>query len=201
MEKVNYYPFGYPLVVFKSAIASNYKAHNLFEKVMSLSTLITAGKGQIIKTKRLLNEAVTIVKYCKLLRSYNLPNPYDERGVDLNEVRKTIKEYTNELHMHQKDLRNIYAKHNEMVKDLKKEVNTYLSDNGCHEIKHVRQTEMKDVGDIEGIPQIKEEQSLTTINLSRVGVLTLIKKLSDEIKAKPNCNNFTITINTGVTKR
>ena len=197
MEKVNNYPFGYPLVVFKSAIASNYKAHNLFEKVMSLSTLITAGKGQIIKTKRLLNEAVTIVKYCKLLRSYNLPNQYDERGVDLNEVRKTIKKYTNELRMHQKDLRNIYAKHNETVEELKNVIDEFART--CA-IRHNLAT-TQDVGDIKGLPQIKEEQSLTTINLSRVGVITLIKKLSDEIEAKPNCNNFTITINTGVTKR
>ena len=196
MEKVNHYPFGYPLVVFKSAIASNYKAHNLFEKVMSLSTLITAGKGQIIKTKRLLNEAVTIIKYCKLLRSYNLINSYDEHGVDLNEVRKTIKEYTNELHMHQKDLRNIYAKHNKTVEELKNVIDEFART--CA-IRHNLAT-TQDVGDIKGLPQIKEEHSLTTINLSRVGVLTLIKKLSDEIKAKPNCNNFTITINTGVTK-
>ena len=196
MEKVNYCPFGYPLVVFKSAIASNYKAHDLLENVVSLSKLITAGKGQIIKTKRLLNEAVTIVKYCKLLRSYNLPNPYDEHGVDLNEVRKTIKEYTNELHMHQKDLRNIYAKHNKTVEELKNVIDEFART--CA-IRHNLAT-TQDVGDIEGIPQIKEEQSLTT-NLSRVGVLTLIKKLSDKIKAKPNCNNFTITINTGVTKR
>lgn len=190
MEKVNYYPFGYPLVVFKSAIASNYKANNLFEKVMSLSTLITAGKGQIIKTKRILNEAVTIVKYCKLLRSYNLPNPYDERGVDLNKVRKTIKEYTNELHMHQKDLRNIYAEHNKTVEELKNVIGEYARN--CA-IRHTRQTRLKDAGD-------NKEQSLTTLNLSRVGVLTLIKKLSDEIKAKPTSNNFTVTINTGVTK-
>ena len=196
MEKVNYCPFGYPLVVFKSAIDSNYKAHDLLENVVSLSIRITAGKGQIIKTKRLLNEAVTTIKYCKLLRSYNLPNPYDERGVDLNEVRKTIKEYTNELHMHQKDLRNIYAKHNKTVEELKNEIDEFART--CA-IRHNLAT-TQDVGDIEGIPQIKEEQSLTTINLSRVGVLTLIKKLSDEIKAKPNCNNFTITINTGVTK-
>lgn len=195
MEKVNYCSFGYPLVVFKSAIASNYKAHDLLENVVSLSTLITAGKGQIIKTKRLLNEAVTTIKHCKLLRSYNLPNPYDERGVDLNEVRKTIKEYTNELHMHQKDLRNIYAKHNKTVEELKNVIDEFART--CA-IRHNLAT-TQDVGDIEGIPQIKEEQSLTT-NLSRVGVLTLIKKLSDEIKAKPNCNNFTITINTGVTK-
>ena len=196
MEKVNNYPFGYPLVVFKSAIASNYKAHNLFENVMSLSTLITASKGQIIKTKRLLNEAVTTIKYCKLLRSYNLPNPYDEHGVDLNEVRKTIKEYTNELHMHQKDLRNICAKHNKTVEELKNVIDKFART--CA-IRH-NLAATQDVGDIEGIPQIKKEHSLTTINLSRVGVLTLIKKLSDEIKAKPNCNNFTITINTGVTK-
>lgn len=184
MEKVNYCPFGYPLIVFKSAIAHNTEAHDLLKNVVSLSIRITAGKGQIIKTKRLLNEAVTTIKYCKLLRSYNLPNPYDKRGVDLNEVRKTIKEYTNELHMRQKDLRKIYAKHNETVNDLKKAINTYLSDSGCHEIVHILQTEMKDVGDIIGLPQIKEEQSLTTINLSRVDVLTLIKKLFDEIKVK-----------------
>lgn len=196
MEKVNYYPFGYPLVVFKSAIASNYKAHDLLENVVSLSILITARKGRIIKTKRLLNEAVTTIKHCKLLRSYNLPNPYDKHGIDLNEVRKTIKEYTNELHMHQKDLHNIYAKHNKTVEELKNVIDEFART--CA-IRHNLAT-TQDVGDIEGIPQIKEEQSLTT-NLSRVGVLTLIKKLSDKIKAKPNCNNFTITINTGVTKR
>lgn len=189
MEKVNRYPFGWPLTVFKAAITRDDEAHNLFEKVMSLSTLIVAGKGQIIKTKRLLNEAVTIVKYCKLLRSYNLPNPYDEHGVelDLNEVRKNIKEYTEELHMHQKDLRKIYAEHNKTVEELKNAIDKFART--CA-IRHTRQTQIN-----------SEEQSLTTLNLSRIGVLTLIKKLSDEIKAKPNCNNFTITINTCVTKR
>ena len=196
MEKVNYYPFGYPLVIFKAAIAHDTEAHDLLENVMSLSTLITAGKGQIIKTKRLLNEAVTFIKYCMRLHSYNLPIPYNEHGVDLNEVRKAIKEYTNELHMHQKCLRNIYAKHNKTVEELKNVIDKFART--CA-IRHNLAT-TQDVGDIEGIPQIKEERSLTTINLSRVGVLTLIKKLSDEIKAKPNCNNFTITINTGVTK-
>ena len=172
MEKDNNYSFGYPLAVFRSAIAHDTEAHDILKNVMSLSILITAGKGQIIKTKRILNEAVTTIKYCKLLRSYNLINSYDEHGVDLNEVRKDIKEYTKELRMHQKDLRKIYAKHNETVKDLKKAINRYLSDNGCPEIKHVRQTEMKDVGDIKGLPQIKKKRSLTN-NLSRVGVLTL----------------------------
>lgn len=190
MEKVNYYPFGYPLVIFKAAITRDDEAHNLFEKVMSLSTLIVAGKSQIVKTKRFLNEAVTIVKYCKLLRSYNLPNPYDEHFVDLNKVRKAIKEYTEELHMHQKDLRKIYVEHNKTVEKLKNVIGKYARN--CA-IRHTRQTRLKDAGD-------NKEQSLTTLNLSRIGVLTLIKKLSDEIKAKPNCNNFTITINTGVTK-
>lgn len=190
MEKVNYHPFGYPLVVFEAAIAHNTEANSLFENVMSLSTLITAGKSQIVKTKRLLNEAVTIVKYCKLLRSYNLPNPYDEHGVDLDEVRKNIKEYTEELHMHQKDLRKIYVEHNKTVEKLKNVIDKYARN--CA-IRHARQTRLKDAGD-------NKEQSLTTLNLSRVGVLTLIKKLTDEIKAKPTSNNFTVTINTGVTK-
>lgn len=186
MEKVNYHPFGYPLVVFEAAIAHNTEANSLFENVMSLSALIAAGKSQIVKTKRLLNEAVTIVKYCKLLRSYNLPNPYDEHGVDLNEVRKNIKEYTYELHMRQKDLRKIYVEHNKTVEKLKNAIDKYARN--CA-IRHARQTQIN-----------SEEQSLTTLNLSRVGVLTLIKKLSDEIKAKPTSNNFTVTINTGVTK-
>lgn len=196
MEKVNYHPFGYPLVVFKSAIASNYKAHNLFENVMSLSTLITAGKGQIIKTKRLLNEAVVARKHYKLLCAYNLPSQIEEPSVYLTSIRKTIKEYTDELRMHQKDLRNIYAKHNKTVEELKNVIDKFARN--CA-IRHKLAT-TQDVGDINGLPQIKEEQSLTTLNLSRVGVLTLIKKLSDEIKAKPTSNNFTVTINTGVTK-
>lgn len=186
MEKVNYHPFGYPLVVFKSAIASNYKAHNLFENVMSLSTLITAGKGQIIKTKRLLNEAVVARKHYKLLCAYNLPSQIEEPSVYLTSIRKTIKEYTDELRMHQKDLRNIYAKHNKTVEKLKNAIDKFART--CA-IRHTRQTQIN-----------SEEQSLTTLNLSRVGVLTLIKKLSDEIKAKPTSNNFTVTINTGVTK-
>ena len=190
MEKVNYHPFGYPLVVFESAIAHNTEANDLLKKVMSLSTLITAGKGQIVKTKRLLNAAVTTIKYCKLLRSYNLPNPYDEHGVDLNEIRKSIKEYSEELHMHQKDLRKIYVEHNKTVEKLKNVIGKYARN--CA-IRHTRQTRLKDAGD-------NKEQSLTTLNLSRIGVLTLIKKLSDEIKAKPTCNNFTVTINAGVAK-
>ena len=87
-----------------------------------------------------------------------------------------------------------------MVNDLKKAINIYLSDNGCPAVKQVNQTQTKDVGDIKGLPKIKEEETLTTLNLNRVGVLTLIKKLSDEIKAKPNCDKFTITIKKGVTK-
>lgn len=177
MEKVNYYPFGYPLVVFKSAIASNYKAHNLLENVMSLSTLITASKCQIIKTKRLLNEAVVARKHYKLLCAYNLPSQIEEPSVYLTSIRKTIKEYTDELHMHQKDLRNIYAKHNKTVEELKNVIDEFARN--CA-IRHKLAT-TQDVGDINGLPQIKEKQSLTTINLSRGGVLTLIKKLSDEI--------------------
>ena len=186
MEKVNYHPFGYPITVFEAAIAHNTEAHDLLENVMSLSTLITAGKGQIVKTKRLLNAAVTTIKYCKLLRSYNLPNPYDEHGVDLNEIRKSIKEYNEELRVHQKDLRKIYAKHNKTVEELKNALDKFART--CA-IRHARQSQIN-----------SEEQSLTTLNLSRVGVLTLIKKLSDEIKAKPTSNNFTVTINTGVAK-
>lgn len=197
MEKVNYHPFGYPLVVFQAAINRDNEAHNLFEKVMSLSTLIIAGKGQIIKTKRFLNEAVVAIKYCKLLRSYNLPNPIDDHVGYLDSARKAIKEYTEELHMHQKDLRKIYAIHNKTVIELKNVIDKFART--CA-IRHNPAT-TQDVGDIDGIPQTnKEEQSLTTLNLSRVGVLKLIKKLSDEIKAKPNCNKFTISLKTGVTK-
>lgn len=198
MEKVNYHPFGYPLVVFQAAITRDIEAHNLFEKVKSLSILIVAGKGQIIKTKRFLNEAVVAIKYRKLLRSYNLPNPIDDHGVDLDVIRKTIKEYTEELHTHQKDLRKIYAVHNKTVEELKNAIDKFART--CA-IRHTNPTTtVRDAGALKGLPQIKEEQSLTTLNLSRIGVLTLIKKLSDEIKAKPTCNNFTITINSGVTK-
>ena len=197
MEKVNHYPFGFPLVVFESAIAHNTEANDLLKKVMSLSTLITAGKGQIVKTKRLLNAAVVTIKHCKRLRSYNLPNPYDEHGVDLNEIRKSVKEYTEELRVHQKDLRKIYAEHNKTVEELKNALDKFARTDA---IRHTRQSQLSNVSDVNGFPQNKEEQSLTTLNLSRVGVLTLIKKLSDEIKAKPTCNNFTVTINSGVTK-
>ena len=190
MEKVNHYPFGYPLVIFKAAIYRDTEAHNLLEKVVSLSTLITAGKSQIVKTKRFLNEAVVARKHYKLLCAYNLPSQIEEPSVYLASIREAIKEYTEELHMHQKDLRKIYVEHNKTVEELKNVIGKYASN--CA-IRHTRQTRLKDAGD-------NKEQSLTTLNLSRVGVLTLIKKLSDEIKAKPNCNNFTITINTGVTK-
>jgi hypothetical protein len=198
MEKVNYHPFGYPLVVFQAAINRDVEAHNLFEKVMSLSTLIIAGKGQIIKTKRFLNEAVVARKHYKLLCAYNLPNPIEEPSVYLTSLRKAIKEYTEELHTHQKDLRKIYAVHNKTVEELKNAIDKFART--CAIRHNNPATTARDVGDIKGLPQIKEEQSLTTLNLSRIGVLTLIKKLSDEIKAKPTCNNFTITINTGVTK-
>ena len=190
MEKVNYHPFDYPLVVFESAIAHNTEANDLLKKVMSLSTLITAGKGQIVKTKRFINAAVVAIKHCKLLRAYNLHGQFDDYDGYLASYRKSIKEYTEELHMHQKDLRKIYVEHNKTVEKLKNVIGKYARD--CA-IRHTRQTRLKDAGD-------NKEQSLTTLNLSRVGVLTLIKKLSDEIKAKPTSNNFTVTINTGVTK-
>lgn len=190
MEKVNYYPFGYPLVIFEAAITRDDEAHNLFEKVMSLSTLIVAGKGQIVETKRFINAAVVAIKHCKLLRAYNLHGQFDDYDDYLASYRKSIKEYSEELRMHQKDLRKIYAEHNKTVEKLKNVIGKYARN--CA-IRHTRQTRLKDAGD-------NKEQSLTTLNLSRIGVLTLIKKLSDEIKAKPNCNNFTITINTGVTK-
>ena len=190
MGKVYQSPFSYPLVVFESAIAHDTEADSLFEKVVSLSTLITAGKGQIVKTKRFLNEAVVARKHYKLLCAYNLPSQIEEPSVYLASIREAIKEYTEELHTHQKDLRKIYVEHNKTVEELKNVIGKYARN--CA-IRHTRQTRLKDAGD-------NKEQSLTTLNLSRVGVLTLIKKLSDEIKAKPNCNNFTITINTGVTK-
>lgn len=186
MEKVNYHPFGYPLVIFKAAITRDDEAHNLFEKVMSLSTLIVAGKSQIVKTKRFINAVVVAIKHCKLLRAYNLHGQFDDYDGYLASYRKSIKEYSEELRMHQKDLRKIYAEHNKTVEELKNAIDKFART--CA-IRHTRQTQIN-----------SEEQSLTTLNLSRVGVLTLIKKLSDEIKAKPTSNNFTVTINTGVTK-
>lgn len=196
MENTKKLPFGFEPVVLQAAITRDTKAHNLYETLMSFSLLIRAGKGQIIKTKRFLNEAVVAKKYCKLLRSYNLPNPIDDHAGSYASVCKAIKEYTKELHMHQKDLKKIYVAHNKAVEEFKKVVEKFART--CA-IRH-NPVSLKDVGDIEGLPQIKEEQPLTTINLSRVGVLTLIKKLTDEIKAKPNCSKFTITVKTGVTK-
>ena len=196
MENTKNLPFGFEPVVFQAAITRDIEAHNLFEKVMSLSTLITAGKGQIIKTKHFLNEAVVARKHYKLLCSCNLPTAVEEPSVYLTSLREAIKEYTEELHMHQKDLRKIYAIHNKTVVELKNVVGKFART--CA-IRHNPAT-TQDVGNIQDLPQIKEEQSLTTINLSRIGVLTLIKKLSDEIKAKPNCNKFTISLKTGVTK-
>lgn len=196
MENTKKLPFGFEPVIFQAAITRDIEAHNLFEKVMSLSTLIIAGKGKIIKTKRFLNEAVITLKYYKLLRSCNIPNPLDGKSGYRAALCKAIKEYTEELHVHQKDLRKIYAIHNKTVCELKKVVEKFART--CA-IRH-NPASIKDVGDIKGLPQIKEEKTLTTLNLSRIGVLTLIKKLSDEIKAKPTCNQFTITINAGVTK-
>ena len=197
MEKVNHYPFGFPLVIFKAAITRDDEAHNLFEKVMSLSTLIGAGKSQIVKTKRFLNEAVVARKHYKLLCAYNLPSQIEEPSVYLASYRKSIKEYTEELRVHQKDLRKIYAEHNKTVEELKNALDKFAR---ICAIRHTRRSQLSNVSDVNGFPQNKEEQSLTTLNLSRISVLTLIKKLSDEIKAKPTCNNFTVTINSGVTK-
>ena len=196
MENTKKLPFGFEPVVLQAAITRDTEAHNLYETLMSLSLLIRGGKGQIIKTKRFLNEAVVAKKYCKLLRSYNLPNPIDDHAGSYASVCEAIKEYTKELHMHQKDLRKIYVAHNKTVEEFKKVVEKFART--CA-IRH-NPVSLKDVGDIEGLPKIKEEQTLTSLNLSRVGVLTLIKKLTDEIKAKPNCNKFTITLKTGVTK-
>ena len=196
MENTKNLPFGFEPVVLQAAITRDTEAHNLYETLMSLSLLIRGGKGQIIKTKRFLNEAVVAKKYCKLLRSYNLPNPIDDHAGSYASVCEAIKEYTKELHVHQKDLKKIYIAHNKTVEEFKKAVEKFART--CA-IRHNPAT-TQDVGDIKGIPQIKEEQPLTTINLSRIGVLTLIKKLSDEIKAKPNCNKFTISLKTGVTK-
>lgn len=196
MEKVNYHSFGYPLTVFEAAITRDSEASDLYKKVKSLSILITAGNAQIVKTKRFINAAVVAIKHCKLLRAYNLHGQFDDYDGYLASYRKSIKEYSEELRMHQKDLHKIYAEHNKTVEKLKNAIDKFART--CA-IRHKLAT-TQDVGDINGLPQIKEEQSLTTLNLSRVGVLTLIKKLSDEIKAKPTSNNFTVTINTGVTK-
>ncbi len=197
MEKVNHYPFGFPLTVFKAAIEHDTEANDLLKKVMSLSTLITASKGQIVKTKRFINAAVVAIKHCKLLRAYNLHGQFDDYDGYLASYRKSIKEYTEELRVHQKDLRKIYAEHNKTVEELKNALDKFAR---ICAIRHTRRSQLSNVSDVNGFPQNKEEQSLTTLNLSRVGVLTLIKKLSDEIKAKPTCNNFTVTINSGVTK-
>lgn len=197
MENTKNLPFGFEPVVLQAAITRDTEAHNLFEQIMTYSTLICAGKGKIIKTKRFLNEAVVAKKYCKLLRSYNLPNPIDDHAGCYASVCESIKEYTKELHMHQKDLRKIYAIHNKRVGEFKKVVEKFART--CA-IRHAKTT-CKDVSDITGFPQPnKEEQSLTSFNISRIGALTLIKKLSDEIKAKPNCNKFTISLKTDVTK-
>ena len=197
MEK---YPFGFPITVFESAIAHNTEVNDLLEKVMSLSTRISAGKDQIVETKHFLNEAVVAVKHYKLCKAYDLPAPIDtivaRYGLDLTYT--YINEYTKQLNECKKDLKEIYIEHNKTVEELKNALDKFARD--CA-IRHARQSQLSNVGDIKCHHQInKEEQSLTTLNLSRVGVLTLIKKLSDEIKAKPTCNNFTVTINSGVTK-
>lgn len=184
--------FGFTPVVFKAAITRCDEASYLLDKVMSLSLLIQASKTKITKTKRFLNEAIVCKKHCKLLRAYNLPNMYDDHAGYYDNIRKAIKEYTKELHMHQKDLKKVYALHNKTVEEFKKAVGKFACT--CA-IRH-NAASLQDVGDIQGLPQPikKEEKTLTSVNLSRIGVLTLIKKLSDEIKAKPNCNKFTITI-------
>ena len=188
MEKVNHYPFGFPLTVFEAAITRDDEAYNLFEKVVSLSKSINAGKGLIVDTKRILNKAVVAVEHYKLLSAFNLPIPADNlvARYGLDDARTFINEHTEKLHTRQKDLKKIYIAHDKTVKELKNAIDKFART--CA-IRHTRQTQIN-----------SEEQSLTTLNLSRVGVLTLIKKLSDEIKAKPTCNNFTVTINSGVTK-
>ena len=40
----------------------------------------------------------------------------------------------------------------------------------------------------------KSYDEITTLNLSRQGMLVLLKKLSDELKAKPNSQTFTVSI-------
>ena len=192
--------FGFTQDILRYVLTHDSKSHYIFDQMMSLSLLIRAGKGQIIKTKRFLNETRSHLAHLQFLKAYNLTIPVSNPVAFKKALQVSITEYTKELRMHQKDLKKIYAKHNEMVNDLKKAINIYLSDNGCPAVKQVNQTQTKDVGDIKGLPKIKEEETLTTLNLNRVGVLTLIKKLSDEIKAKPNCDKFTITIKKGVTK-
>ena len=198
MENVNNYPFGYPLTVFKAAINHDTEAHDLFEKVMSHSLSITVGKGKIVKTKRLLNVAVVGIKHYKLLRSCNLPIPTGDTTLryGYDTLRKFVEEYTKELHKHQKDLKRIYIAHNKTVKELKNAIDKFART--CA-IRHTNPATT--IGDTTDVAHLKsEEQTLTTLNLSRIGVLTLIKKLSDEIKTKPNCNNFTVTINADVAK-
>ena len=189
MEK---YPFGFPLIVFKAAIEHDTEANDLLEKVMSLSTRISAGKDKIVETKHFLNEAVVAVKHYKLCKAYDLPAPIDTivARYGLDNTYTYINEYTKQLNERKKDLKEIYTEHNKTVEELKNALDKFART--CA-IRHARQSQLSNVGD-------NKEQSLTTLNLSRIGVLTLIKKLSDEIKAKPTSNNFTVTINTGVTK-
>lgn len=191
MEKVNYYPFGYTLTVFQAAIVHDTEARNLLEKIKSFSLLIRAGKGQIVKTKHDLNETRSNIAHLQFLKAYNLDMPVSNPIAFAKALRVSEKQSLEEIHMHQKDLKKIYAIHNKTVEEFKSVVDKFART--CA-IRHTRQTQTNDAGDN------KEEETLTTLNLSRIGVLTLIKKLSDEIKAKPTCNQFTITINTGVTK-
>ena len=192
--------FGFTQDILRYVLTHDSKSHYIFDQMMSLSLLIRAGKGQIIKTKRFLNETRSHIAHMKFLKAYNLTIPVSNPVAFMKALHVSEKQALDEIRMHQKDLRKIYVKHNEMVNDLKKAINIYLSDNGCPAVKQVNQTQTKDVGDIKGLPKIKEEETLTTLNLTRIGVLTLIKKLSEEIKAKPNCDKFTITIKKGVTK-
>ena len=195
MEK---YPFGYPLTVFKTAIEHDTEANDLFKKVVSHSFSITVGKIKIVKTKRLLNAAVVGIKHYKLLRSCNLPIPTGDTTLryGYDTLRKFVEEYTRELHERQQDLKKIYIAHNKAVKELKNAIDKFART--CA-IRHTHPaTTIDDTTDVAHLKS--EEQTLTTLNLSRIGVLTLIKKLSDEIKTKPNCNKFTITINADVAK-
>ena len=83
--------------------------------------------------------------------------------------------------------------------NVRKEIKT-LKDAAEHLRQHSKVAFMELLRHYEQIQAAKQEadkpaeERIMTLNLSRQGALVLLKKLSDELKAKPNIQKFTVSI-------
>lgn len=178
--------FGYPIALFNAAIDHCPDAKKLLEQVNAFSKLIATVKNKIVLTKRNISGVHCELVYTREMIKFNFINTPEQQ---LESLKAEQAAYVEQLHEYQEDLHELCIKHNQLVEQLKTEIQHFA--NTCaFRVKRIGNTD---------IPE-KKIDNITSITLDREGVVELLRQLVVQYKSKPDCNKFVLNItNAGVT--